>query len=166
MKRILVFILSLAIATLTIQVSGYNLNVVADYQGLTYGLLFNALLWLIVSIVLQRKYNERTKYKLFLEESLTQCKADLESVELVAENQAKEIDNYDKMFKQQKKKHLATINLGDKVTPTNRMQVSKVQQIRLHATDKDGNGRDIISKQYRLSATGKWYSFEQLRKVE
>lgn len=144
---------------------------------LLFTALFTLLAWylleLVLVIVLSKKYADRTKYKIFLEDSLTQCKADLlkeQQAHLDTQTalEAEELLHYE--TKQRLdivlKQDSATIKLGDEVTPVSRFRKCKVYATRLGIEGKDGNGRNILVKEYQLAKGGKWFKVNEIRKVE
>lgn len=111
---------------------------------------------------------ENTRYTQYIEQGVEEYKTLSQDLEAKLTNeigintsQAKELDNYNKMFEQLKRQ----INLGDTVTTTNYHKPRKVTAMKLIEEGKDGRGRAITKIQYQLGTTKKWYSKEQLRKV-
>lgn len=65
-------------------------------------------------------------------------------------------ENYEKLFEQQKQDSLKAIKLGDKVKIQTTNQTKTVCAIKV---DKD-------TKSYRTSATGKWFTDKEIRKIQ
>ena len=155
MNRILRLVTTFAVIIITLViVRDYGFTELLTYTGLIW-LVINLLTEIVLSIVLKKKYDKRDKYASFVEGELFECRDELANDREVALKQAKEIDNYNKMFEQQKKKDLLRISLGDTVTPVNYQKTSKVYAMKYE---------DVTW--YQLRKGGKWYTRNEIRKVE